>query len=793
LSRRTRIVLAALLGALVVAAPAQAQGPITAEAREGTGTATASGTWAAGRPYTATLQNTFTPSRIKPGESFTYDSVLTVHDHAWEGYPTSERTETREWGFARVPRGGTLWTSGIDDRTLTGQHTFRSASPPGQIVNTIKHVVPGAQTTGMSAGCYQSTNWESPLWFPGSETTAGQMGTLVVYDVEEGRWPTCGACPTGVAGQDDDRDGFKDVCDDLECRTYASGIDGCALVPGDILLDRGSNTNAITIANTLLGDTYWTHAAVVLGYMNLDHDDPDPTPADCEDVQPRFEGDDDPECELVIAEAVPNEKHEIRIRNIVETVWGDQDTDNTDWNVVRLGNVPSAVRRAAADTLKRHLLFGLGAVRASNHDRDCSVCDVKEWGASGGTYNVVGQQRGPTAFYCSSLVWWAYKQVGVDLDWDRFAFWPWELVEGHWVTPDELVSTPGTEPYHLRSPGPRGAVHAVFSPAHIMVIDSHGRRTGKDGAGTLHQEIPGTIWRDNGESESVSVQGNLEHDIRLSGFGTGKYTFVSSQPSDPYQPPLMAAGYTRPGQIEQVSSMAVSALAARPVAFDDAATVVPPEATVDVLENDLVPGEEVFVYMAESGAPAHGTATVVDNKIRYVPAPGYVGPDAFTYEACEQLCSQATVTLDVRPAPPGPDPTNPGGGSGPGGPSGPPGIPAAPGIPGPPPASGKATGGIAPGSPRGQATLTVVRRQRLKAAVRLKVHCPAACEIVADGRLGSTRVPRVRASLRARGEIPIRLRLRGRARRPGTFRLLVTVRLADGSSQRLRANVRLKR
>ena len=64
----------------------------------------------------------------------------------------------------------------------------------------------------------------------------------------------------------------------LECRQYSSGIDGCALEPGDILVDRGADDNRVTQFDSALGDTYWTHAAIVLGYMNLDRDDPDARP-----------------------------------------------------------------------------------------------------------------------------------------------------------------------------------------------------------------------------------------------------------------------------------------------------------------------------------------------------------------------------------------------------------------------------------------------------------------------------------------------------------------------------------
>jgi hypothetical protein len=62
--------------------------------------------------------------------------------------------------------------------------------------------------------------------------------------------------------------------------------------------------------------------------------------------------------------------------------------------------------------------------------------------------------------------------------------------------------------------------------------------------------------------------------------------------------------------------------------------------------------------------PTHGTVTMVkstatpwtsaDGKVKYTPAPGYYGPDAFTYTATDgtSTSNQATVSLTVAPPPP---------------------------------------------------------------------------------------------------------------------------------------------
>ncbi len=86
-----------------------------------------------------------------------------------------------------------------------------------------------------------------------------------------------------------------------------------------------------------------------------------------------------------------------------------------------------------------------------------------------------------------------------------------------------------------------------------------------------------------------------------------------------------------------------------PVAIDDAAEVdADGEVVIPVLANDSDPdGDELNV--GEVSDPAHGTVTVEDGAIVYVPDPGYAGTDTFTYEACDAaLCSTATVTVTVR-------------------------------------------------------------------------------------------------------------------------------------------------
>ncbi len=87
-----------------------------------------------------------------------------------------------------------------------------------------------------------------------------------------------------------------------------------------------------------------------------------------------------------------------------------------------------------------------------------------------------------------------------------------------------------------------------------------------------------------------------------------------------------------------------------PVLADDAATTANDLAVVvDVLENDGDPdGGPAPLSIASVTQPAHGTSSIEFGRVRYEPAPGYVGPDSFRYTATDGEASrQATVRVTV--------------------------------------------------------------------------------------------------------------------------------------------------
>jgi len=91
-----------------------------------------------------------------------------------------------------------------------------------------------------------------------------------------------------------------------------------------------------------------------------------------------------------------------------------------------------------------------------------------------------------------------------------------------------------------------------------------------------------------------------------------------------------------------------------PVANNDIATVPGDgEVSIPVLANDTDPDNDPLTIGSVSD-PTHGTTTIDGDVISYVPDPGYVGTDTFTYSACDQdaACATATVTVTVTPVAP---------------------------------------------------------------------------------------------------------------------------------------------
>ncbi len=94
-----------------------------------------------------------------------------------------------------------------------------------------------------------------------------------------------------------------------------------------------------------------------------------------------------------------------------------------------------------------------------------------------------------------------------------------------------------------------------------------------------------------------------------------------------------------------------------PDAMDDALTIRHDRRLVvpapGLLANDLDADGDTLTAALLAG-PAHGVATIAaSGRLTYVPAPGYVGPDSFTYSASDGLAGDpATVSIQVTNATP---------------------------------------------------------------------------------------------------------------------------------------------
>ena len=105
-----------------------------------------------------------------------------------------------------------------------------------------------------------------------------------------------------------------------------------------------------------------------------------------------------------------------------------------------------------------------------------------------------------------------------------------------------------------------------------------------------------------------------------------------------------AAGNTATGTVT------VTVADAAPVAADDAAAVLAGRPVdVDVLANDTDANSGQTLTVTAVSTPAHGTAAVVDGRIRYTAIADYTGTDTFTYTVGDGHggTAQATVTVTV--------------------------------------------------------------------------------------------------------------------------------------------------
>jgi hypothetical protein len=374
------------------------------------------------------------------------------------------------------------------------------------------------------------------------------------------------------------------------------------------------------------------------------------------------------------------------------------------------------------------------------------------------------------------------------------------VVSTSFITPDVLADgKPDLDQRYLLPDPPSGLLLRLYSPAHLMLVDDQGRRSGMNGAGQQYDEIPDAIFRRTDEGESITVPGVAPDaagwNVKLSGYDSGRYTLERTALGADGAMAKLSAGYARPGQVETVALAEADAVAARPVAADDAAQAPAAGIDIDPLANDFnTAGADVTITQP----PAHGTATVTPaRQIHYVPAAGYAGPDTLRYKLCASAgcgLSEAAVAITVLQSTGGGGPG--GGGPGTGGPGGsspppPAGGGSGPGGGGgaqPPPGGG---GQAAPAQPPALA-VTAKRSQRARVGVKVRVSCGnEPCIVRLRARIGGRNLRSAPKQLAKGVRATLRLR-RVKLRRPAKVRLTITAVDADGRRTVVHRTVRVR-
>lgn len=281
-----------------------------------------------------------------------------------------------------------------------------------------------------------------------------------------------------------------------ECgKSPSTGLDSCLLEPGDILLAR--SREAGRLVEMIKIGSYFHHAAVYIGGQQ-------------------------------IAEAVgvrPNDADEVIITPIKESTWWNLNEKVEDWAVVR----PKTTTEKKASAIDR----------------------AEDWAnASDVRYSLRPfLRKSDTDFYCSQFIWNAFEREGLDLETKKGFF-------DMYITPEDLFLDSDMELAQIRGVSQRQypAIFQIFSPAHLMLIDAQGRRTGYDPVTqTILDEIPGALYSGpDADVESISVD-DVDGDWQLivTGFDTGEYHLSADYIVKDDSRSQVVAGQTYEGKVEQ--------------------------------------------------------------------------------------------------------------------------------------------------------------------------------------------------------------------------------------------------
>lgn len=233
-----------------------------------------------------------------------------------------------------------------------------------------------------------------------------------------------------------------------------------------------------------------------------------------------------------------------------------------------------------------------------------------------------------------------------------------------------VISGPGEMAGNLYSySAPWDSNHADESyTVTIQVSDGHGGTDTKSFLLTVHDinrpptATPQSVVTDEDTPVSITLTGSdpdgdpLAFSILSSpahGSLSGTPPVVTYSPSPNYNGLdsfsfQVADGYG--GTATATVSITVNPVNDPPVAAPDwAITDEDTPLMIDVLANDSDPDGDPL-SITSVGIPSHGTATIVGDRVRYDPDPGYSGTDGFTYTISDGHggTASATVTVEVR-------------------------------------------------------------------------------------------------------------------------------------------------
>ncbi|MEZ4713947.1 MAG: hypothetical protein R3A44_42575 [Caldilineaceae bacterium] len=208
------------------------------------------------------------------------------------------------------------------------------------------------------------------------------------------------------------------------------------------------------------------------------------------------------------------------------------------------------------------------------------VNHAKQWAAAEDPiigYNITAAKDDDNSFYCSKLVWRAYDLAGVNLQVPKGKVLNVDIPE--WiVAPIDLYNQESFEVQSGKKPKARLAFVGIAkqpkiadanmqsqfapllepaittTPAHLMLIDTQGRRTGYDSVtGAIVNEIPEAIYSGpDAMFENITVT-NFDGDWQaiVTGVEAGDYRLVAEF-LDVIDPKVQTIdGRTEPGQIDQ--------------------------------------------------------------------------------------------------------------------------------------------------------------------------------------------------------------------------------------------------